>query len=97
MRYEYGRQKKCGRLPRTMRARGRQCRPPVYLKGKARRRPPAMTDLKRHIRDVPDFPRPGIIFRDIAPLLRTHFGAVIEAMGELLSAAEWARIDAVAG
>jgi len=56
-----------------------------------------MTDLKRHIRDVPDFPRPGIIFRDIAPLLRTHFGAVIEAMGELLSAAEWARIDAVAG
>jgi adenine phosphoribosyltransferase len=56
-----------------------------------------MTDLKCYIRDVPDFPRPGIIFRDIAPLLRNHFGAAIEAMSELLNAQEWARIDAVAG
>ena len=56
-----------------------------------------MTDLKRLIRDVPDFPRPGIIFRDIAPLLRSHFGATIEAMSGLLDASEWSRIDAVAG
>ena len=26
-------------------------------------------DLKRRIRDIPDFPRPGILFRDITPLL----------------------------
>ncbi len=26
-------------------------------------------DLKRFIRDVPDFPQPGILFRDITPLL----------------------------
>ena len=26
-------------------------------------------DLKRLIRDVPDFPQPGILFRDITPLL----------------------------
>lgn len=26
-------------------------------------------DLKSHIRDIPDFPKPGIIFRDITPLL----------------------------
>lgn len=26
-------------------------------------------DLARHVRDVPDFPRPGILFRDITPLL----------------------------
>ncbi|HEY0684150.1 MAG TPA: adenine phosphoribosyltransferase [Steroidobacter sp.] len=56
-----------------------------------------MTDLKRLIRDVPDFPQPGIIFRDIAPLLRSHFAATIEAMSSLLNAAEWARIEAVAG
>lgn len=26
-------------------------------------------DLKSHIRDIPDFPQPGILFRDITPLL----------------------------
>jgi adenine phosphoribosyltransferase len=26
-------------------------------------------DLRRHIRDVPDFPKPGIVFKDITPLL----------------------------
>lgn len=26
-------------------------------------------DLSRYIRDVPDFPKPGIIFKDITPLL----------------------------
>jgi adenine phosphoribosyltransferase len=26
-------------------------------------------ELKRYVRDVPDFPQPGIIFRDITPLL----------------------------
>jgi len=28
-----------------------------------------MTDLAAYIRDVPDFPKPGIIFKDITPLL----------------------------
>jgi adenine phosphoribosyltransferase len=27
-------------------------------------------DLKAYIRDVPDFPKPGILFKDITPLLR---------------------------
>ena len=26
-------------------------------------------NLKQHIRDIPDFPKPGILFRDITPLL----------------------------
>jgi len=26
--------------------------------------------LKRYIRDIPDFPKPGILFRDITPLLQ---------------------------
>ena len=29
-------------------------------------------DLKQYIRDIPDFPKPGILFRDITPLLKDH-------------------------
>ncbi len=29
-------------------------------------------DLRSYIRDVPDFPKPGIVFKDITPLLRSH-------------------------
>ncbi len=54
-------------------------------------------ELKRAIADVPDFPQPGILFRDISPLLRDHFEATIGALDSLLSAAEWQEIDAVAG
>jgi len=28
-----------------------------------------MNDLSRFIRDIPDFPKPGIVFKDITPLL----------------------------
>ena len=56
-----------------------------------------MTDLQRHIRNVADFPLPGILFRDIAPLLREHFAEAIEAMSGLLSPEAWRQIDAVAG
>ena len=56
-----------------------------------------MTDLRRHIRDVPDFPQPGILFRDITPLLHQHFGATMDALDLLLEDAEWSGIDAIAG
>ncbi len=49
------------------------------------------------MRDVADFPQPGILFRDIAPLLREHFDATIEGLDSLLTPAEWLQIDAVAG
>ena len=37
-------------------------------------------DLKRYVRDIPDFPKPGIMFRDITPLLAAPeaFEAVID-------------------
>ena len=43
-----------------------------------------MMDFKAHIRDIPDFPKPGIIFRDITPLLADAdaFRAVVDAIAE---------------
>jgi len=39
-------------------------------------------DLKKYVRDVPDYPQKGIIFRDITPLLgeKTIFREVVELM-----------------
>ena len=43
-------------------------------------------DLKAKIRDVPDFPKPGVVFKDIMPLL-----ADSEALREVIDRiAEWA-------
>jgi adenine phosphoribosyltransferase len=56
-----------------------------------------MSDLRNAIRNVPDFPRPGILFRDIAPLLRDHFDGTIQALDVLLSDEEWEEVDALAG
>lgn len=41
-----------------------------------------MTDFRAYIRDVPDFPAPGILFRDVTPLLASPeaFGAAVDAM-----------------
>ncbi len=40
--------------------------------------------LERLIVDVPDYPEPGVVFKDITPLLADHtaFEAVIEALAE---------------
>ena len=56
-----------------------------------------MQDLKQFVVDIPDFPQPGILFRDISPLLRRHFAATIESMERLFSEPEWDAVDAVAG
>src|SRR5438270_597744 len=31
--------------------------------------PPEALDLRHYLRDIPDFPKPGILFKDITPLL----------------------------
>jgi adenine phosphoribosyltransferase len=56
-----------------------------------------MIDLKSHVVDVLDFPRAGVLFRDITPLLRKHFDAVLDAIEGLFSEQEWRAIDALAG
>ncbi len=53
--------------------------------------------LRSCIRDVPDFPKPGIMFRDISPLLREHFGETINQMAGLFSPEEWQDIDLIGG
>ena len=41
-------------------------------------------DLKRFIRDIPDFPKPGILFRDITPILAEPkaFHITLDAVAE---------------
>jgi adenine phosphoribosyltransferase len=41
-------------------------------------------DLKPYIRDIPNFPTPGILFRDITPLLKSPaaFSYVVDSLAE---------------
>jgi adenine phosphoribosyltransferase len=41
-------------------------------------------ELKKLVRDVPDFPQPGIVFRDITPILadKTVFREVVDLMSK---------------
>jgi adenine phosphoribosyltransferase len=53
-------------------------------------------DLTPYIRAIPDFPKPGILFRDITPLLQSPpaFGYVIDEFEEITRAAE---VDLIVG
>ena len=52
-------------------------------------------DLARYIRDIPDFPKPGILFKDITPLL-AHPPAFQAAVRQMLDHYQGRKIDAVA-
>jgi adenine phosphoribosyltransferase len=53
--------------------------------------------LAQYLDAIPDFPKPGILFSDISPLLKTHFNETIDAMSALFSEQEWQDIDYLAG
>jgi len=53
-------------------------------------------DLASHIRTIPDYPKPGILFRDITTLLG-HAGAFRRAVDELVQPYAGAKIDKIAG
>jgi adenine phosphoribosyltransferase len=53
-------------------------------------------DLRSKVRDVPDFPRPGIVFKDIMPLL-ADADALHQAVDELSEWAEPRKVDVVVG
>jgi adenine phosphoribosyltransferase len=52
-------------------------------------------DLKAYIRDVPDFPKPGVLFKDITPLLAEP-KAFADAVDELSAQFAGRRIDVIA-
>ncbi|TDS12397.1 adenine phosphoribosyltransferase [Sphingobacterium paludis] len=53
-------------------------------------------ELKAVIRDIPDFPKPGIVFKDITPVLQNQelCTAIVEEFVDRLNGLE---IDAIAG
>ncbi len=57
---------------------------------------PACETLKTVIRDIPDFPKKGIIFKDITPVLQhpEHFKTVVDTLAQALSKH---KIDAIVG
>ncbi len=53
-------------------------------------------DLRGIIRDIPDFPKPGIVFKDITPILkqRSYFNYALNVMQKAL---QMFKIDYIAG
>lgn len=54
------------------------------------------SELASKIRDIPDYPKPGVVFKDITPLLADHaaFAGVVDAFVERYSGE---RVDKVVG
>jgi adenine phosphoribosyltransferase len=52
-------------------------------------------DLAKYIRDIPDFPKPGILFKDITPLLAEP-KAFAQSVEQLCARYQNRRVDAVA-
>ena len=53
-------------------------------------------ELRDYIRNIPDFPKPGIQFKDITPLLKDPdaFREVVDRIAEYCSTVD---VDAIAG
>jgi adenine phosphoribosyltransferase len=54
------------------------------------------SDLKQHIRDIPDFPKEGIVFKDITTLLQ-HKGAFKKSVDLLAKNFRREKIDLIVG
>jgi len=60
-------------------------------------KPQLIDELKRTIRDVKDFPKPGIVFKDVTPVLLniTLFGQAVKAMAEPYRSAGITRVVSI--
>ena len=92
--------------PKRAAARPRACRRPLLERNAAARVPSSYNrpqtspakrmDIKDHIRSIPDFPKPGILFYDISTLL-AHADAWSVAMGRLAKGVSRHAPDLLAG
>lgn len=53
------------------------------------------SELENKIKDVPDFPKSGVLFRDIFPVLKEHFQEAIDMMASSIE--DQKNIDLIAG
>jgi adenine phosphoribosyltransferase len=53
-------------------------------------------NIKTAIRDIPDFPKPGIIFKDITPILKDH-ALCEQVVAEFAEKLAGKKIDVIAG
>jgi adenine phosphoribosyltransferase len=58
--------------------------------------PSAAASLADHVRDIHDFPKPGVVFKDVTPLLADH-GAFTTAVEALVAHFDSGRVDKVVG
>ena len=56
---------------------------------------PSLTALRSKVRDIPDFPTPGILFKDITPILSDHL-AMDAALNLLAEAVKGISFDVIA-
>ena len=56
----------------------------------------AAASLVDHVRDIHDFPKPGVVFKDVTPLLADH-GAFTTAVEALVAYFDAGRVDKVVG
>lgn len=53
--------------------------------------------VKDLIHIIPDFPKPGISFKDICPLIKNGFKLAVDEYEKLFTAQEWQQIDYITG
>ena len=56
-----------------------------------------MNNLEQYINNVPDFPKSGILFRDISPLFRNNFDELVNQLAGLVTGEDLEKVDLIAG
>ena len=53
--------------------------------------------LAEYLDAIADFPKTGVLFQDISPLLKNHYVETIDAMARLFTDQEWSSVDYLVG